>query len=279
MAEGKPERVILKLKQLLPHLAAMMSRCLLATLLLAVAASAEQHSCLGKLHLNLEKDCKWQANVSQARLPPLGTGYVPGCFKYCFEELEIFESVIHQIRAATPHRSNRTMCDSTGVKTSYLCTAFVLDCVKGDKSFSRNDFPNSCSTDSFGYSSVVGGGYAARGESWIALYAYSNYIGASSKGSNTSQRLLAARVMFRGVEGDVPGVSYDAMCEGHFEVQGSSSRCFGVEVGKAAEHEELAQAPLAPPRIKGQPAWPLPPFVPTPKTRLPQGRSEVLLSV
>lgn len=29
-----------------------------------------------------------QANVSQARLPPLGTGYVPGCFKYCFEELE-----------------------------------------------------------------------------------------------------------------------------------------------------------------------------------------------
>lgn len=60
------------------------------------------------------------------------------------------------------------------------------------------------------------------------------------------------------------------------QVQGSSSRCFGVEVGKAAEHEELAQAPLAPPRIKGQPAWPLPPFVPTPKTRLPQGRSEAI---
>lgn len=58
----------LKLKQLLPHLAAMMSRCLLATLLLAVAASAEQHSCLGKLHLNLEKDCKWQLRFDSSLL-------------------------------------------------------------------------------------------------------------------------------------------------------------------------------------------------------------------
>ena len=61
-----------------------------------------------------------------------------------------------------------------------------------------------------------------------------NYVGTSAKGPNSSQRILAARVMFRGIEGDDAGVSYDGMCEGTFEADPPSFRVRRVCIGGCA---------------------------------------------
>ncbi|CAK9036736.1 unnamed protein product [Durusdinium trenchii] len=230
---------------------------------LVLHAESARPKCLSKLKFNLMKDCKWTPNATGApQRPPLQKGYVPGCFQECYEDFEFFENVQDVIRAGPPSDSTKMSCD-TSERTGYLCKAFVIDCVRGDKSLGDGDFPNSCSSDSFGKSDVVGAGHAPGGETWVALYAYSNYVGTSAKGPNSSQRILAARVMFRGIEGDDAGVSYDGMCEGTFEVQ-PGSPCFGVDAGDGALHvNELPVAPLPPPRVDGTP-WPLPEHVPTP---------------